>query len=261
MIKISFKREKFILLLSFSLILSACVSKKKIVYFQNDTVNQTKVSNSYKTIFKPDDLLQITISALDLDAVKPFNLPAVTYATTTNSVIGTPQQQSYLVDNKGEIDFPVIGKIKIGGLTREEAIQLLKNKLDPDYIKSPTINIRIANFKITVLGDVKNPGSYTIPNERITVLEAVGLAGDLNISGRRNNVLVQREEGNKKVQYRIDLLSNDIFTSPVYYLQQNDLVYVEQNNAKSQSASYNQNTGLFISIGSVLISLISILTR
>ncbi|CAL2094132.1 polysaccharide biosynthesis/export family protein [Tenacibaculum sp. 190524A02b] len=254
------QRIKKIVLVFTLAILSSCVSKKEIVYFQNDQIEQAKISNSFKTIFKPDDLLQITISALDLDAVKPFNLPAVAYATTTNRVIGTPQQQTYLIDNKGYIDFPILGKLKIGGLTRPEVINLLRNKLDPEYIKNPTINIRIANFSVSVLGDVKTPGTFTIPNERITILEAVGLAGDLNISGIRD-IEVIREEGSEKKVYKIDLRSNKIFTSPVYYLQQNDVVYVKPNKAKSQSASYNQNTGLFISIGSVLVALISVLTR
>lgn len=241
--------------------LMSCVSKKNIVYFQNDNINQSEVSNSYKTIFKPDDLLQITVTAIDLEAVKAFNLPAVNYATTTNNAIGTPQQQSYLVDNDGYIDFPVIGKIKIAGLTREEAIQLLRNKLDPDYVKSPTINIRISNFKVTVLGDVQSPGTFTIPNERITILEAIGLARDLNITGVRKDVYVIREIDNKKIEFKVDLLSKELFTSPVYYLQQNDIVYVQPNKAKFQSASYNQNTGLFISIGSVLISLITLIAK
>ena len=138
---------------------------------------------------------------------------------------------------------------------------MLKSKLSPAYVKNPTVNIRISNFKITVTGDVKRPGTYNIPNERVSILDAIGLAGDLNISGRRDNVLVFREEGRMKKEYRINLLSKKTYTSPVYYLQQNDVVYVEHNNAKIQSASYNQNTGLFITIGSVLISLISILTR
>ncbi|TYP97369.1 polysaccharide export outer membrane protein [Tenacibaculum adriaticum] len=252
------KKIIFILFLS---VLTSCVSKKNIVYFQNDQVDQSKVSNSYKTIFKPDDLLQITISSQDLDAVKPFNLPAVTYSTTTNSVVGTPQQQSYLVDNNGEINFPILGKIKIGGLTREEAITLLKGKLDPDYVKKPNINIRINNYKITVLGDVKTPGSFIIPNERITILEAIGLAGDLNISGIRSNVKIHREELGMKKVYELDLRSNTVFTSPAYYLQQNDVVYVEPNKSSSQDAAYNKNSGLFISVGSVLVALISILTR
>ena len=244
----------------FILIFTSCVSKKQIVYFQNDTINQSLVSNNYKTVFKADDLLQITVSSLDLEAVKPFNLPAVTYATTTNNVIGTPQQQSYLIDNEGFIDFPLLGKLKFGGLTRSEAIQLLKNKLDPDYVKNPTINIKISNFTITVLGDVKTPGTFTIPNERITVLEAIGLAGDLNITGIRD-IEVFREENNEKKSYKLDLKSNTIFTSPAYYLQQNDVVYVQPNKASSQDAAYNRNTGLFVSIGSVIVSLIAILTR
>lgn len=241
--------------------LASCVSKKKITRFQYDTINQSLVSNNYKTIFKPDDLLQITISAQDIDAVKPFNLPAVTFAVTTGTVSGQPRQQTYLIDSKGEIDFPILGKLKIGGLTREEVIDLFKNKLDPDYVKNPTVNIRIANFKITVSGDVRLPGTYTIPNERITIIEAIGLAGDLNISAQRNNIKVIREEGKEKKVYRVNLLSNKALTSPVYYLQQNDLIYIEPNNAKAQSAATNQNTGLFVSIGSILISLIAILAR
>ncbi|MFY0631411.1 MAG: polysaccharide biosynthesis/export family protein [Flavobacteriaceae bacterium] len=242
-------------------ILSSCVSKKSITYFQNDDVNQSLVSNSYKTIFKPDDLLQITISASNLESVRPFNLPTVTFDVTTTRATGVPQQQQYLINSKGEIDFPILGKLKIGGLTREETIKMFKDKLDPEYVKDPTINIRIANFKVTVMGDVKVPGTYVIPNERITILEAIGLAGDLNISGQRNNIKVTREEENKKVFYTVDLLSNKTFTSPVYYLQQNDVVYVEPNGAKAQSAATNQNTGLFVSIGSILISLIAVLTR
>ncbi|WP_339882862.1 polysaccharide biosynthesis/export family protein [Polaribacter vadi] len=239
----------------------SCVSKKDIIYFQNDKINQSKVSNSYKTIIKPDDLLNITITALDIEAVRPFNLAAVTYATSSNSAIGVAQQQSYLVDTNGEIDFPVLGKLKIGGLTRDETINLLKSKLSPDYIKEPNVNIRIANYKISIMGDVQRPGSYNIPNERITILDALALAGDLNISGQRNNILIIREEGNKKVQYEVDLRSNNVLTSPVYYLQQNDVVYVEPNFAKIQSASANSNTSLVISISSVLIAIITILTR
>jgi polysaccharide export outer membrane protein len=241
--------------------LASCVSKKDIVYFQNDEINQTKVSNSYKTIIKPDDLLQITITALDTEAVRPFNLAAVTYSTSSNSAIGVAQQQTYLVDTNGEIDFPVLGKLKVGGLTRDELIEFLKNALAPDYILDPNINIGIANYKVSVLGDVRRPGTYSVPNERITILEAISLAGDLRLSAKRSNVLVNREEDGKKTQYRVDLLSKKIFTSAVYYLQQNDVVYVEPNYASIQSASSNTNTSLFISIASVLGILISQLIR
>lgn len=253
-------------IISIILIQFSCVSKKRITYFQNDEIDQSLVSNSYKTVFKPDDLLQITIStpstsAIDIEATKPFNLPAVTFSATVNAAIGQPTQQMYLVNSAGDIDFPVFGTIKIGGLSRDEAIKMFKSKLDPEYIKNPIINIRIANYKISVLGDVRKPGTYFIPNERITVMEAIGLAGDLNISGQRDNIIVQREEDGQKKMYRLDIRSNKIFTSPAYYLQQNDVIYIEPNYASAQSASFNQNTGLFVSITSILISLVTLLTR
>jgi len=254
------QRIKKIVLSIIVLTITSCASRKEIVYFQKDQVDQSKTNTTYKTVFKADDLLLITVSALDLEAVKPFNLPAVTFATTTDRPVGTPQQQTYLVDNEGFIDFPILGRLKFAGLTRTEAIKLLKNKLSPDYVKNPTINIKITNFSITVLGDVKMPGRFTIPNERISVLEAVGLAGDLNMSGIRT-IEVKREENNQIKSYKLDLRSNEVFNSPAYYLQQNDVVYVEPNKSSSQDAAYNKNTGLFISLGSVIISLISILTR
>jgi len=252
---------KKIILIFFTIIISSCVSRKDIVYFQNDQIDQAKVNNTYKTTFKSDDLLQITISAADLEAAKPFNLSAVTYATTSNRAVGTPQQQSYLVNSQGYVNFPILGELKLAGLTRPEAIDLLKAKLDPDYLKNPTINISITNFSITILGAVAKPGRFTIPNERITVLEALGLAGDLDIGALRNNVKVHREENGTKKTYELDLRSNSIFTSPAYYLQQNDVVYAEPNKPISQDAAYNKNTGLFISVASVLVALISVLTR
>jgi polysaccharide export outer membrane protein len=253
--------SNFLLLFLLGGYLTSCVSKKDIVYFQNDAIEQEKVSNSFKTMIKPDDLLQITITALDIEAVRPFNLTSVNYANNSNMSAGQAQQQNYLVDTKGEIDFPVLGKIKVGGLTRNEAVDILKNKLSPDYIKDPNVNIRIANYKISVLGDVKRPGSYNIPNERITILDALALAGDVNISGQRNNVLIIREDAGEKMQYRVDLRSNKLLTSPVYYLQQNDVVYVEPNYASVQSASSNSNTSLFISLTGLIITIVSLIIR
>jgi len=255
------KLKKYVLGLFLLLGMSSCVSKKDIIYFNKDKLNQEKLAN-YTLTLKPDDLLQITVSgAGDPETIKLFNLPVVAYSASTGAVVGTPKQQEYLIDSNGEIIFPVIGKIKLGGLTRNQAIKLLEKKIIPKHLLKAIITIKISNFKVTVEGDVKKPGTYTIPNERITIMEALGLAGDLNISGQRNNVLVVREENGKKQTYRVDLTSMKTFESPVYYLQQNDLVYVEPNNARLQSASYNQNTGLFISIASVLITLISVLTR
>ena len=253
--------KKSLMALGLFLLITSCVSNKKIAYLQNDEINQSQVSNTYTTIFKPDDLLQITVISDDVKAAIPFNLPAVSVSTTTASVMGQPQQLPYLVDSKGEIDFPILGPIKVAGKSREEVIQLLKEKLSPGYIKNPTINIRITNFKVNVLGDVAKPGAYTIPNERVTILDAISLAGDLNISGKRDNVLVTREEGNVKKEYRVDLRSKNLYTSPVFYLQQNDNIYVEHNYARIQSASSNSNTSLFISITGLFITIVSLIIR
>lgn len=238
---------------------SSCVSKKKILYFQNDTASIYKSGNGFALKFKKDDLLVINVTSEDLEAVKSFNLPSVAYNVITNSITGVPKQQSYLIDSKGFIEFPVLGRLKVEGLTRVELIEMIKSKLKP-YVKDATVNIQILNFKINVMGDVRSPGTFLINNERITVLDALALAGDLNISGERN-IQIKRETNKGVITGNIDLKSNKLFESPFYFLQQNDVVIVNPNKARIQSASYNQNTGLFISIGSVLISLISILTR
>ena len=207
----------FIVLLLVKLLLfQSCVSKKSIVYFQKGKIDQSKVTNDFVTVFKPDDLLQITISAENLESVVPFNLPVTNFMAIGGNAMGQLQQQLYLVDSKGYIDFPVLGRLHLGGRDREDVIEMFKKKLDPDYVRNPTVNIFITNFKINVTGDVRNPGTYTIPNERITVLEALALAGDLNISAQRNNIKVIREENGRKNIYNLNLLTEEIFTSPVY---------------------------------------------
>ena len=211
-------------------------------------------------MFKVDDLLQITITSKDIESALPFNLPAVITESTLNTPIGQPIYQPYLVNSNGNIDFPVLGEIKVAGLTREDLINYLKKRLSPDYIKQPTINIRINNFRVTVLGDVKAPGSYTVNNERLSILEALGLAGDLQITGDRIIEVIREEDGSKKI-YHLNLLSKNIYSSPAFYLQQNDVVYVKQNYAKSQYAIFNPNTGLYVSIASIFIALVSILVR
>lgn len=246
-------------LLAFLISLVSCVSKKDVIYFQQDSKTVYENTKNFALKFKKDDLLSINISAENLEAIKQFNLPSVSYNTVTNSVSGVPRQQNYLVDFNGEIDFPVIGKVKIAGLTRLEAIDLLKTKIRP-YVENIQINIQISNFKINVMGDVRNPGTFLIQNERVTVLDALALAGDLNISGERVFKVI-RETNKGIITESLDLKTNTIFSSPYFYLQQNDVVYVQPNKSKVQSAAYNQNTGLYVSVASILISLISILIR
>src|SRR5690606_10602165 len=154
----------------------------------------------------------------------------------------------------------VLGTLTVGGMTRQELVNHLKEKLST-YIKNPIVNIDITNYKVTVLGEVNRPGTFTIPDERITLLEALGMAGDLNIYGKRNNVLVLREENGVRTYSKIDLTKSDFIDSPFYYLKQNDVVYVQPNNAQVGAAAYNRNATVYISIASVLISLAVLITR
>jgi len=249
------------LIVCFSIfILSSCTSRKEIVYFQ-DIASENKENNVqlYKTTLQPDDLLVITVSAIDMDAVRPFNLINAGYSPN-NTLVANAKNQSYLIATDGTINFPVIGSVQLGGLSKTAAIALLKKHLEV-YVKDPIINIEMVNFKISVLGEVRSPGTFTIPNERITIMEALGLAGDLNINGKRNNVLIIRDTNGSKTYTRIDLTKKELFSSPFYYLQQNDVVYIEPNKARIQAADYSPNTGVYLTLASILISLVSILTR
>lgn len=245
------------------LVLGSCTSRKKLVYFNsNEALSGEGINKNYDPVLKTDDVLSITVLGIDPDAVKPFNIPV----TTINQNIGgysqgAPTPQGYLIDPQGNIDFPVVGKIKIAGLSRSNAIDTLKSYLKP-YLNSPTILIRIINYKITVLGEVRNPGTFTIPNERVTLPEALGIAGDLLITGVRKNVLVIRDIDGKKTETRVNLTSKELFSSPVYYLAQNDVVYVEPNRAKMNSSAVNTaNISLVVSVVSLLVTMAVLLTR
>lgn len=253
--------SKVLPLLLVVLSITSCANRKEIVYFQEvDSGSATTKTAHYETVFQPDDLLIINVSAIDMEAVRPFNLVTASYAVGNLNLTSQPKPQTYLIDSEGTIDFPVLGTIKMGGVSKKAAINNLKEKLKV-YVNNPIVNIEIVNFKISVLGEVKLPGTYTIPNERITLIEAIGLAGDMNIAGKRNNVLVVRDVNGTKTYTRVDITKKDIFNSPVYYLKQNDVVYVEPNKARVQSSAYNQNTGVLLSISSLVLTLVSILIR
>lgn len=243
-------------MLALTATLFSCGSKKDIVYFQNiDLVGAKKSINKYTPTIKNDDMLTIIVSALDQDLARPFNLTTVSFAQNQNAY-GRQTQQTYLVDSNGNIDFPVLGSVKLAGLTRIQATELLK-KMISVYVKNPIVNIRNVNFKVTVLGEVNRPGTFTITNERLTILEALGLAGDMTIQGERKNILVTREEKGKTTTTRVDLTSSSVFDSPVYYLSQNDVIYVQPNNSRVKSASIGPSTGATLSIIGTLISAIT----
>jgi polysaccharide export outer membrane protein len=190
--------------------------------------------------------------------VKPFNLQVVSNNDSNLLNAGGQQQfQSYLIDYDGNIDFPVLGKLKVAGLNRTELTSMLVEKIS-EYANNPIVNVRLSNFTITILGEVRNPGTFTIQDERITVLEALGLADDLTIFGKRKNVLLIREVDGKKKFAKIDLTSVNAVNSPVYYLQQNDVIYIEPNNARIRSSTYNQNNSVLISAIGTLTTIIAV---
>lgn len=241
------------------ILFTSCASRKDLVYFQPDSLelNTTYELNAPK--LQPGDILAISITADDVRATAPFNQVS-SYNSTGTLQSTNPFIPTYSIDVNGEIDFPKIGKIKIGGKTRTEAMEFLKSEVSR-FIINPGVSMEIRNFRITVLGEVKSPGSYSINNDRITILEAIGMAGDLTINGIRHNVLVIREQNGKKEEFRIDLTKNNSLNSPVYYLAQNDVIYVEPNGAKIQSSKYTQNTSIFVSIASLIITIIAVIVR
>lgn len=248
------KKLSYLLLLIGCLTITSCASRKNIVYFQGEAELNTVYENNVPKI-RPYDMLTIMVSAADMKATEPFNQTSI-YQMRAGT--GETYQNVYTVAEDGSIDFPVVGKVQLGGLTRNESILVLKNLLDP-YIVNPGVNIHFTNFKISVIGEVASPGTFTLPNERVTILEAIALAGDLTIQGKRNNVMVIRESDGIKETYTVDLTSKEILDSPVYYLSQNDVVYVEPNKSKMQSSVFNYS--LIISVAGIIISVISVLSK
>ena len=251
-----FRKYVAYLVVCMAVFFTACTSTKKIIYLQDVVpLKQQEIEQKYEVIIHGDDLLAIMVNSRDPELALPFNMPMVSYQLGSNTG-GQQRVLGYLVDTNGNIDFPILGEIHVEGLTRMQLTELIKNKLiEGDLIKDPIVTVQFLNFKISVMGEVGRPGSFTISGDRITLLEALSMAGDLTIYGRRDRVGVIRENNGKRTILFHDLRSADIFNSPCYYLQQNDIVYVEPNKAKSGQSSINQNN----SIG-VWVSVISLLT-
>lgn len=243
------------------LLLFSCKPKEQIVYYQNiDKLTNNEKSNSYEIKIQPDDLLLIIVSANDPETAIPFNLSSVSVPSTYGTMASRGQEtmQSYLVDATGTIDFPILGKLKVSGLSRSEATQLLETKI-AKYIKNPIINLRLTNFKISVQGEVTLPGVYPVSSNRITLIEALSMAKDLTIYGRRDNILIIREVDGIKSYNRVDITKADFINSPFYYLAQNDVIYVEPNKTKINGAAVGPNTGVIISVTSLLITMVTLI--
>lgn len=235
-------------------LLTSCASPKNVTYFQNrEAIEKAVQGYLVDARIMPKDVLTITVSTTTPEAAKQFNLVTPTSQT---------QLQTYLVDNEGMINFPVIGQLKVGGMTKTEAEKLITEKITPYLAESqnPVVTVRMSSFSISVLGEVNQPGTFMVEREKINVLEALSRAGDLTIYGVRNNVTLIREESDGTKSYHtLNLNDANIVNSPYYYLQQNDILYVEPNKIKAQNSTVGSMTNLWLSATSVLVSVATLL--
>lgn len=259
------KQQKIIIvLLACGICAASCVSQRKLSYLRDvtaasaDSVNQTFTSQKENYITK-GDLLSILVNAMDIAAVQAFNLPVANVqnlgARQVSAAVGGGSLQGYWVDPEGNIDFPVLGKLHVEGMTTT-ALRDTMTQLISRSVKDPIVNVGILNFTVTVLGEVKNPGRHTVSDQGLTIFDALGLAGDLTIYGKRNNVLVSREVDGKMEFARLNLNDQAVFASPYYHIRQNDVIYVEPNNARAISS---QNIPLYLSMITTLGSMATVI--
>ena len=250
------------------LFFSCMVPPKDIVYFQDLDKYQQNIriagdSMVYEPIIKKYDELMITVAApvLDQEIVAQFNLPAAVFLVPGETNIQQPAAlQTYIVGHDGTINFPVIGRIPLAGLTKSQAIEQIRQSVS-NHIKDPVINMKIISFNVTVLGEVLKPGTIPVTQERVSVLDAIGAVGDLTIYGDRKNVLLIRENNAGDLDHiRLDLTSSELFTSPYYYLQQNDKIIVEPNSTKQMESKYSPANSYKLSIYSMIFSALSVIT-
>ncbi len=217
---------------------SACNSSRNVVYFNNIADTTFKTLMEVQPVIQKNDLLSISVSSLNPEATLLFNSPNIPTVTSTTANGTSAQMTGYLVNADETIQFPVLGTIKVGGLTKKQLSDSLTKKLvNKKLLVDPIVNVRFLNFRVTVLGEVAKPTVVSVANERISILEAIGLAGDLTIYAKRDNILLIREENNERIVKRVNLNNSDIFNSPYYYLKTNDIVYAEPNKAKISSSS------------------------
>lgn len=257
------KNLSFVLLFFLSVMLTGCGSVKNIAYLQNsDSINFDNSRFLYDARIMPKDQLSITVNTTTPEASLPFNLLLQNEYTQGRSMSAAGVLMPYLVDNDGFINFPIIGRLHVAGLTKSEAERLIFEKIRPYMAESenPVVTVRMSSYSVSVLGEVNRPGSFQVSREKITILEALAQAGDLTIYGVRDKVKLIREDATGKKQIvTLNLNDANIVNSPYYYLQQNDVVYVEPNNIKAQNSKVGQTTTLWFSATSILVSLTSLL--
>jgi len=245
------KKNILFLLISFAFI--SCIPKKEIIYLQSDDNLLVELSKDYEPTLKPDDLLQILVKTLDKESSEPYSL------NNQNGTISPVGNTGYLIDKEGFIDFPFIGKIKAAGLKKSEFKAKISDELSK-HLKNAFIDVRFINFRVNVIGEVSHPGTIDVSSEKITILEALSKAGDLTIYGNRKNIKLIREENGVVITHTLDLTSSKIISSPFYYLDQNDVIYVEPRRTKADSTAIGGNVTTGISVISSLLTLVLILT-
>ena len=264
------KKINFGLLLFILLTGTSCISSKKMIYLQgvDSLTNPAQViQQDYELRIKPDDQLYIMVSSKEPELLTPFANTQILGSSTSGGGTNIQETTGVQVDNNGKIDVPILGEIQVAGLTRLQLADEIKKRLEEgQYIKDPTVSVRIKGLKISVMGEVGSPGVHEMAGDRITLLEALSMAGDLTPTAKRTNILVLREEEGKRHTYTVDLTSGrDVLESPCYYLQQNDVVYVEPNksiNVKGSSAlSYLGAGASIISVLASIVSLIVVLSK
>lgn len=245
------------------ILLSACQSYKNVPYLQDvsEKYQDTLSVKLYDATIMPKDLLTIVVSCTTPELAAPFNLIIATQLNT--GLIHTTTQpvlQQYLVDNDGKIDFPVLGELHLGGLTKKQAEKMIVDRLKPYMKETPIVTVRMVNYKISVIGEVARPGTFTISNEKVNLLEALAMAGDMTVYGLRDNVKLIREDATGRQEIiTLDLNKSETILSPYYWLQQNDIVYVTPNKAKARNSDIGNSTSLWFSATSILVSLASLL--
>ena len=257
------KINRITLLLLLPLVMAACQSYKKVPYLQDsEQINQTTQERPlYDATIMPKDLLTIVVSCTNPELAAPFNLTVASPVNINQTYTTTqPVLQQYLVDNNGVINFPVLGELHVGGLTKREAESMIIDKLRPYMKEDPIVTVRMVNYKISVIGEVTRPGTFTISNEKVNLLEALAMAGDMTVYGMRDNVKLIRENRNGKQEIiTLDLNKAETVLSPYYYLQQNDILYVTPNKAKARNSDIGSSTSLWFSATSILVSVASLL--
>lgn len=240
--------------------IASCRAHQSVPYLKDAKTEKFESSKSSEARICVNDQLTIIVNTTTQDAAAAFNLTTTPPQLSGTSVGYGQSIQTYLVNSDGSIDYPIIGKIQVAGKTKREVELLIKDKIYPTYLKEePIVNIRFTNFKVSVLGEVNRPGSFNVTNEKITILEALAMAGDMTLYGKRDNVLLIRENDNgSKETVRLNLQDKNLLDSPYFYLKQNDVLYVQPNNPKANASAISTGETLLVSITSVLISLSSL---